>query len=221
MDAAFAAACALVSRGRTGTGHLVDVSMVDSMTRFMGPKLVAYLGSNELPRRSGGRDSVIAVYQVFETEDEPITLGLGNDEIWRRFWGAMGLADRALDAAHATNAGRRADREAIVAEIAALLARRPRTEWLERFAAAGVPAGPINRLDQVVTDPQLLERGLVYALDSKSGPVPQVGLGIQVDGRPARARRRPAASGRGGRCRTPPVVGLGRGAHPTLHMARA
>ncbi len=60
-------------------GCEIDISMVESMTRFMAPRLVPYLGSGELTRRSGGRDSVIAVYQIFDTADEPMTLGLGND----------------------------------------------------------------------------------------------------------------------------------------------
>ena len=60
------------------------------MSRFMAPRLMPYLGSGQLSRRSGGRDSVIAIYQVFETADEPMTLGLGNDAIWKRFWDAVG-----------------------------------------------------------------------------------------------------------------------------------
>ena len=64
--------------------------MIDSMTRFMAPRIVPYLGSGEIPKRSGARDSVIAVYQTFETADDPITLALGNDAIWKRFWQAIG-----------------------------------------------------------------------------------------------------------------------------------
>lgn len=195
MDAAFAAVCALLDRARTGHGHLVDVAMVDSMTRFMAPRLVAYLGSGELPRRTGARDSVIAIYQAFETADEPMTLGLGNDAIWRRFWEAVGEPDRADVPAHASNAGRRADREAIVAHIQAVLERRPRAEWLRRFAMAGVPAGPINRLDEVAADARLRERGLLYAIEVEGRRVPQVGLGIHVDGKVAGPGAPPPALG--------------------------
>jgi len=59
--------------------------MVESMTRFMAPRLVTYLGSGELPRRSGARDSVIAIYQVFKASDSMLTLGLGNDATWKRW----------------------------------------------------------------------------------------------------------------------------------------
>lgn len=183
MDAAFAAVCALLDRARTGAGHLVDIAMVDSMTRLMAPRLVAFLGSGELPRRSGARDSVIAIYEAFETADEPLTLGIGNDAIWRRFWAAVGEPERAAEPGHADNAGRRADRAAIVAGIAALLRQRPRAEWLELFAAHAVPAGPIYRLDEVAADPHLRARGLIYAQRRGEAVVPQVGLGIHIDGR--------------------------------------
>ena len=198
MDAAFAAVCALFDRARTGLGHLIDVAMVDSMARFMAPRLVAYLGSGELPRRRGARDSVIAIYQAFDTADEPMTLGLGNDAIWRRFWAAVGEPDRAGGVTHASNAGRRADRAAIVADIQAVLSGRRRAEWLEVLAKAGVPAGPINRLDEVAGDPHLVERGLLYAVDREGGAVPQVGLGIQVDGASAGPGRAPPSLGEGG-----------------------
>ena len=64
----------MVERASSGKGHQIDIAMVDSMTRFMSPRIVPYLGSGEIPHRSGARDSVIAVYQAFETQDKPLTL---------------------------------------------------------------------------------------------------------------------------------------------------
>ncbi|MCC7275748.1 MAG: CoA transferase [Alphaproteobacteria bacterium] len=198
MDAALATVAAIHDRARTGRGHVVDVALVDSMTRFMTPRLVPQLGSTEVPGRSGGRDSVIAIYQVFETADEPITLGLGNDAIWRRFWECVGDPATAEEPAWRDNAARRADRAAIVARIQAVLRTRPRGDWLARFAAAKVPAGPINRADQVTADPHLRERGLFYRVETPAGPLPQVGFGVTIDGAPAGARRPPPALGADG-----------------------
>ena len=107
-DAAMAIVASLLRRERDGKGCDIDVSMVESMSRFMAPRLLPYLGSGDLMRRSGGRDSVIAIYQVFETGDEPMTLGLGNDAIWKRFWEAIGQPAVAGEPAFATNADRRA-----------------------------------------------------------------------------------------------------------------
>src|SRR3954462_4326880 len=113
MDAAYAALAALFDRSRSGRGHHIDIAMIDSMTRFMAPRIVPYLGSGEVPKRTGARDSVIAVYQTFDTRDDPITLGLGNDGIWRRFWEAVGRPETGNEPRYAKNADRRAARAEI------------------------------------------------------------------------------------------------------------
>ena len=90
QDAAMATLAALFDRQRTGKGRKIDVSLVDSMTRFLSCRISSYLGSGEIPRRSGGTDSVIAIYQSFGTADRPINLGLGSNPVWNRFWRAVG-----------------------------------------------------------------------------------------------------------------------------------
>jgi crotonobetainyl-CoA:carnitine CoA-transferase CaiB-like acyl-CoA transferase len=192
MDGAYSALAAVYDRSRTGRGHKIDISMVESMTRFLSPRIVPYLGSGEVPRRSGAKDSVIAIYQTFDTADDPITLGLGNDAIWQRFWEAVGRPQRAADPEDADNAKRRARRTRIVGEIQEILSTRPRREWLECFRRARVPAGPINRVDEVTADAALIERGLFYAVDEGEGrtPIPQVNTGIRIDNQ-ANAPRRP------------------------------
>jgi crotonobetainyl-CoA:carnitine CoA-transferase CaiB-like acyl-CoA transferase len=183
QDAALAATAALLERERTGRGRIVDIALVDSMTRFLTCRIVPYLGSGEVPRRSGGKDSVLAIYQAFETADEPITLALGNDNIWRRFWAAVDDAAFGDDPGFATNAMRRARREEIVARIQSIFLTQPRDHWLEAFRAARVPAGPINRIDEAVADPELRRRGLFYNLRTERGLIPLVGTGFQIDGR--------------------------------------
>lgn len=182
-DAAMAVLAALLRREREGKGCDIDISMVESMSRFMTPKLMPYLGSGELARRAGGRDSVIAIYQVFETADAPMTLGLGNDAIWKRFWEAVGRPEVAADPAYASNKNRRAKREDIVQVIGALLKTKPRAHWLDLLAEARVPAGPIQRVDEVAQDPALHESGFIYRAQGPDGDIPQVGLGIRFDGR--------------------------------------
>jgi crotonobetainyl-CoA:carnitine CoA-transferase CaiB-like acyl-CoA transferase len=182
QDAAMAALAALFRRQRTGQGAQIDISMVETMTRFMAPRLMPHLGSGDVTRRSGGRDSVIAIYQAFATADEPITLGLGNDAIWERFWTAVGEPEAAADAAHATNALRRNHRAAIVERISMVLKARTRDEWLAIFVEARVPAGPIYRLDEIAADVPLQDRGFMYAVTREGVRVPQVGLGITIDG---------------------------------------
>jgi len=183
QDAALAILAALFRRERDGKGCAIDVSMIHSMSRFIAPRLLPYLGSGELSRRSGGRDSVIAVYQAFETADEPLTLGLGNEAIWRRFWEAVGRPEVGAKPEFASNARRRACRAEVVALIASILRTKPRAHWLDLFAHLRVPAGPIYRLDQLADDPELRETSFIYRVNGPDGPIPQVGLGIRFDGR--------------------------------------
>lgn len=182
QDAAMAAMAALIDRGRTGKGRKIDVSLVESMTRFLTCRLSSYLGSGEVPRRSGGTDSVIAIYQAFDTADHPITLGLGSDAIWARFWAAVGDPSFGARAEFGSNADRRSQRETIVARIKSVLVGQSRQYWLDLFAKNRIPAGPINRLDEVASDAALQDRGLFFALQNERGRlVPQIGLGIHVD----------------------------------------
>jgi crotonobetainyl-CoA:carnitine CoA-transferase CaiB-like acyl-CoA transferase len=165
------------------------------MTRFLACRIVPYLGSGEPLRRDGGRESVIAVYQPFDTADEPITLGLGNDNLWLRFWTAVGRPERADDPTTATNKDRRARRAEIVADIQAMLKTRPRAHWLRLLGDARIPCGPINRLDETSADPELIARGLLYCLDDGTRRFPQMGVGIRIDGDAATARCLPPRLG--------------------------
>ncbi|GJD53107.1 Acetyl-CoA:oxalate CoA-transferase [Methylobacterium crusticola] len=208
QDAAFATAAALHARARTGRGRTIDVALVDSMTRFLTCRIVPYLGSGEVPTRSGGTDSVIAVYQAFETADLPITLGLGNDNLWSRFWEALGRPAVAAGAGYAGNAARRGRRGEIVAMIQAILREKPRAHWLALFREARIPAGPINRVDEVAADEALRRRGLVYRMEREDGSaVPQVGTGIQLDGRPNAPRSAPPRLGEHDRAVLTEVLG--------------
>lgn len=182
VDAAYATIGALFDAKRTGRSHKLDISLVGSMTRFLSPRIMSYLGSGEVPRRSGGTDSVIAVYQAFDTVDYPITLGLGNNSIWKRFWKVLGYPEKAEDPSRESNADRREQRTAIVNEIQEILIDKPRSHWLDLFRGAGIPAGPINSVDQLVADEHFQANGMFYRAPNGSTGVPQVGTAMVLDG---------------------------------------
>lgn len=181
-DATMAILAALYRRCTSGLGCAIDVSLTESMIRFLTPRIVPFLSSGHLPRRSGGRDSVIAIYQTFDTADLPMTLALGNDAIWRRFWEVAERPDLAEGDGLSSNADRLARRAEIVARIQEILITRPRQDWLERFEAARVPAGPIYSLDEMVADDHFNERLLFFEIERDDQSIPQVALGIHVDG---------------------------------------
>ena len=195
MDAAIATLAALFDHTNSSRGHCIDIAMVDSMTRFMSPRIVPYLGTGDIPQRTGARDSVIAVYQAFDTADKPLTLGLGNDAIWKRFWQAVGEAAKGEDVRYASNADRRAARSDIVDEIQKILKTKPRDQWLRVFEQAKVPAGPVNNVEDLARDPELTARGLLYTAATDRRRVPQVGIGIAIDGSTSTYRTSPPKLG--------------------------
>jgi len=194
-DAAMACLAALIDRRSTGRGHVIEISLVESMTRFMTPRIVSYLGSGEVPRRSGARDSVISIYQVFDTADDQITLGLPNENIWRRFCAAVGRPQWVAEERFKDNAARIGVRAELVALIQDILRANSRAHWLALFTREQIPAGPINRVDEVTADPELIARGMFYAIESRGNAIPQVGLGIRIDDAPAGCHSAPPALG--------------------------
>lgn len=194
-DAAMAVMAALYRRRDTGVGGVVEVSLTESMIRFTSPRIVPYMGTGDVARRTGGRDSVIAIYQTFQTADQPLTLSLGTDRIWQRFWTLLERPDVAADAALASNAQRREQREKIVADIQAILLHKPREQWLALFSEAGVPAGPIYRVDEVTDDPHFHQRQLFFRIERDGQAIPQIGLGIHLDGKAPGYRSAPPRLG--------------------------
>lgn len=194
-DAALACLAALMEHRRTGRGKRIDVSLLESMTRFMAPVLMSHLGSGQAFQRSGGRASVVAVYQMFETADEPLTLALPNDGIWRRFCESTGMHGLLADPRYRDNTTRREHRAVLVDCIQQVLRGKPRDHWLQLFERERIPSGSINRIDQVARDARLHEREFFFSVPGTDAPLPQVGLGIQFDGRPRGYRRAPPTLG--------------------------
>jgi crotonobetainyl-CoA:carnitine CoA-transferase CaiB-like acyl-CoA transferase len=166
LVAAFTITAALHRRERTGNGDFVDVSLLDTDLALMAPRIASYLAGEPEPAPSGGTDSVLAVYQAFETADRPIVVAIGNDALWSRFCAALDLPQLAGDATLADNQGRRQNRDRILPEIAARLARRPAADWLAVLGDASVPASVIQSLSEVVADRQVSARHSVVPLDN-------------------------------------------------------
>ena len=159
MCAAMAISAAVVRQQSCGLGDVIDVSLLDSDLALMAPRIAAHLAGEEEPGPSGGTDSVLAVYQPFETADRQIVVAIGNDSMWRRFCLAVGLDELATDPALADNAGRRVHRERVTDAIAQRLVTRRATDWLDTLAEANVPCSLVRTLSEVVVDPQVKARG--------------------------------------------------------------
>lgn len=160
-NAALAICAALVRRQRGGGGDLVDVALLEADLGLMAPRIASYLAGEPEPRPSGGTDSVLAVYQAFDTADRPIVLAVGNDAMWGRLCRALGLDALADDPRWATNADRRARREELCEALQRRLRERPAAHWTALLGAAAVPCEPVQSLGEVVADRQVRARGAI------------------------------------------------------------
>lgn len=167
MSAAIAINAAVVRQRTEGRGELIDVSLLDSVLALMAPRIASFMAGEAEPAPSGGTDSVLAVYQSFQTADRDIIIAVGNDAMWRRLCVALRLDDLADRAELADNAGRRRHRATVVTRISERLVERPAREWLDILEEAQVPCAPVQSLSEVVKDPQVVARGsLVPALET-------------------------------------------------------
>ena len=159
MYAATGILAALHHRHASGLGQHIDISLLDTQIAWLVNAGTNYLTSRNLPRRLGNGHPNIVPYQVFETQDAPMILAVGNDSQFARFCATAGLGALTNDARFATNPQRVANRETLCALITTCLQTRSRSQWLGLLEAAGVPCGPVNNLADVFSDPHVLARG--------------------------------------------------------------
>ena len=180
-----AALAAVRERDRTGQGRHVDMALFDVTVAATANQAMNFLATGTAPGRMGNAHPNIVPYQSFKTADDHVIVAVGNDAQFDRFCHAGGRPDLAGDARYATNAGRVAHREELVAEIADMMATRTRAAWLADLEAVGVPCGPINDLAQIFSDPQTRHRGTRIALShAEAGTVPGVANPIRYVGHP-------------------------------------
>jgi crotonobetainyl-CoA:carnitine CoA-transferase CaiB-like acyl-CoA transferase len=176
---------ALAQREKTGKGCYVDAALVDSTVGILSNQAMNYLVSGNVPKRIGNAHANIVPYQVFPVADGHIIVATGNDNQYVKFCNVIGGADLAQNPAYKDNVGRLKHREELIGKLSALTARMKRNELLEKLEAQQVPAGPINDLEQVFSDPQVAHRGMKLALKSKAakaGTIPGVRTPIVIDG---------------------------------------
>jgi len=183
---------ALIERERTGRGCLVDTALVDSQVGVLANQALNYLISGKVPRRIGNAHPNIVPYQVFPVADGHIIIATGNDSQFGKLCALLGESKIAEEPRYRSNSDRLANREELIARLSALTLRWRRDDLLAKLEGLGVPAGPINTLEQVFADPQVIHRGMRIDRPSaaaKGGTIPGVRTPIIIGGQPMAAER--------------------------------
>jgi crotonobetainyl-CoA:carnitine CoA-transferase CaiB-like acyl-CoA transferase len=181
---------ALHEREKTGHGTLVDAALVDTQVGVLANQALNYLVSGEVPARIGNAHPNIVPYQVFPVADGHIIIATGNDSQFVKLCGVLGEPALAELPDYKDNKSRLAHRAVLVEKLSTLTKRMRRGDLLVKLEGVGVPAGPINDLEQVFADPQVIARGMKLDLSStaaKGGTIPGVRSPIVIGGRPTAA----------------------------------
>ncbi len=176
---------ALAQRERTGKGAYVDTALVDSTVGVLSNQALNYLVSGKVPKRMGNVHANIVPYQVFPVADGYAIVATGNDTQYVKFCNVLGAPELAENPDYKDNVGRLKHRDELVAKLSALTSKMKRDDLLTQLEKQGVPAGPINDLEQVFNDPQVIHRGMKLELPSaaaKGGTIPGVRTPIVMDG---------------------------------------
>ena len=196
MFSAYGVAVALLARHRTGRGQLVDVGMLDSVAALLTYQAGIYFATGTPPGRLGNLHPTITPYETLEAADGDLVVAAGNDQLWRTFCGVLGLESLADDPRFRTNKDRVGAREALRPLLVERLRTRPAAEWLAELKTAGVPCGGVRDFEQVLTDPQIVERAMVIALDHPvAGAIRQLGVPIKLGETPGAVRTPPPVLG--------------------------
>ena len=187
---------ALAHRDRTGQGQHVDLALLDVQVACLANQAANYLIGGTVPRRMGNAHPNIVPYQDFPTADGDMILAVGNDGQFTKLCEVLGRPGWAADARFATNAQRVKHRGELVPLLRQATVMRSTREWIAALESAGVPCGPINRLDEVFADPQVIARGLRIELPhAVAGTVPGVANPIRLSASPVSYRRGPPVLG--------------------------
>lgn len=197
MWAAFSVLAALRHRYETGDGQYIDVAMLDAQVAWLTYQAGYYFANNAPPQRLGKAHPTLVPYQGFMGSDgKYFNVAVGSERLWERFCQGVGREDLKDDPEYATNGDRVRNRGKIVPLLQEFFLTRPSVDWVADLQAVSVPAGPINDLADVFSDPQVLHREMFLEMPHPTlGSIKQTGLPLKFSATPGSLERHPPLLG--------------------------
>ena len=196
MYSATAVLAALVSRIKTGEGQKIDVPLYDTQVAWLANQNMNYLVGGETPVRMGTSHPNLVPYQAFPTRDSHLMIAVGNDRQFRSCVECLGIVELADDKRFDCNEARVLHRDDLVDRMSSVLKENDTEFWLARMSKKGVPAGPINSIADVFTEPYAQERELVRQLHHPvAGQIPTVANPVGFSATPVAYRYAPPMLG--------------------------
>ncbi len=181
---------ATIERNKTGKGQRVDTSLFEAgITQTFWQSAIA-LATGISPTPMGSAHPLNAPYEAFQTADGWLTLGASSQVVWQRLPDVLGLPELLSDSRFLQNEDRMAHRAELADALAPAFKKRSTNDWLERLDAAGVPAGPVLSVGEMLADPQTKAREMLIETEhQRLGPVPTIGFPVKFSETPAAIER--------------------------------
>jgi len=196
LQACSAILTALFHRERTGRGQRIHLSLLSTQLATLVNAASNYLISGVIPEPQGSSHGSIVPYRSFPTADGHILIGAANDKLFACLCRGLDHPEWLDDPRYRTNGERVANRVHLEVAIEAALAADTTARWVERLAAVGVAVAPVNRMDQVFRDPQVVHSGQVVSVQHPTlGPIPLVGPTVSYSETPAEVSAPPPLLG--------------------------
>ena len=157
---------ALIERETTGEGKWVHTSLLEAMLSMLDFQASRWLMSGEVPPQAGNNHPTGIPTGVFETKDGHINIAASGDDLYERFCRAIERPDLLTDARFATSRARSTNRDAIMEVLMPVTRKKTSAEWIEILNRAGVPCGPIYRIDESFADPQVKHLAMAQPVHS-------------------------------------------------------
>jgi crotonobetainyl-CoA:carnitine CoA-transferase CaiB-like acyl-CoA transferase len=187
---------ALYARERLGIGQKLDTSLLEAQVACLVNAGSNYLLGGQIPGRYGNAHPSIVPYQSFPTADGYLVVGVASETLWQRFCPAIGRADLAQDPRFSRNADRVKNREALLQILCEIFRCRDSQTWSQILRQAEVPCAPVQTIDQVFNDPQVIHRGMVAEMAHPSAKNIRVaGVPVKFSATPASLRLPPPRLG--------------------------
>ena len=196
MLAAHGIVLALYAREKNGCGQQVDIGMLDGVISILSYHASMHLTASIRSSRVGNRHATIAPYETFAAADGEFFLAVGNDDQFRRFCAAAGVASLREDPRFATNPARVVHHAELRQRLSPVLFARPRAHWIEILTEAGVPCGDVRDVPEALADPQILAREMIQSVEhATAGMLKVVGVPIKLSETPGSVRSAPPILG--------------------------
>lgn len=186
----------LLGRERTGQGQRIDMSLLDSQVAFMSYAASNYLVSGKLPKRYGNAHPNIVPYQSFKAKDKDFAFAIGNDLQWKTFCDAVGKEEWGEDERFAKNQNRVKNRDTLIPLMEKLFTTKNADEWIDKCDSIGIPAAPINNINEMFDNEQVIARNLAMEVEHPTaGIMPLLASPLNVITSPPKVRYAPPLLG--------------------------